>query len=415
KAFARSANGEAAVGFAQALRAIEHLPQTRELREQAIDLRFDLRNALQRLGEFGSILERLYEAEKLAAALPDPQRLGRVFAYLADYFRLTGDQDRAIESGKRALALAGEIGDFGLQIVARTFLGQIDFARAEYREAVAFFRQNLLSLRNEPVEQQFGMPQPPAIHSRTCLAWCLSELGEFSEAVTLGEEAVALVRSSDHPLSRAVAHAGLGWAYLRRGPADEAIEALEQGLHAVRAGNSPLWFPRLASTLGSAYGLTGRLTEALSLTEAAVAQGAAMNLMGGHSLLLAYLGEVCLLAGKLDEAWQHAEQALELARAHKEPGYEGWALRLLAEIALGSAQPDVGRAAEDGCKALAKAEELGMRPLIAHCHSGLGKLYRRTDKREQAREHLTTATMMYREMGMTYWLENVEAELNASH
>jgi hypothetical protein len=52
-----------------------------------------------------------------------------------------------------------------------------------------------------------------------------------------------------------------------------------------------------------------------------------------------------------------------------------------------------------------------MRPLVAHCHLGLGKLYRRTDKCERAREHLTTATMMYREMGMTYWLEKAEIEM----
>ena len=62
--------------------------------------------------------------------------------------------------------------------------------------------------------------------------------------------------------------------------------------------------------------------------------------------------------------------------------------------------------------ALVLAEELGMRPLVAHCHLGLGKLYRRTGQREQAQEHLTTATSMYREMDMTYWLEKAEAEIN---
>src|SRR4030095_4963442 len=266
KAFARSANREAVAWFDQALDAIEHLPETRERREQAIDLRFDLRNALQPLGEFGSIRERLYEAEALATALHDQNRLGRVAAYLADYFRLTGDQDQAIQWGKRALAVGGEIGDVGLQIVARTWLGQIYFAQGEYGQAMDLFRSNLRSLVGELAGQRVGMPQPPAIHSRTCLAWCLSELGEFSEAIALGEEAVAMVGSADHPLSRAVAHAGLGWAYLRRGYADKAIAALEQGLQAVRAGDSPLWFPRLASTLGSAYGLAGRLPEALLLT-----------------------------------------------------------------------------------------------------------------------------------------------------
>ncbi|HEX6828150.1 MAG TPA: tetratricopeptide repeat protein [Burkholderiales bacterium] len=61
--------------------------------------------------------------------------------------------------------------------------------------------------------------------------------------------------------------------------------------------------------------------------------------------------------------------------------------------------------------ALSLASELGMRPLVAHCHLGLGKLYRRTGKREQAQEHLTTATTMYREMDMRFWLEQAEAEV----
>jgi hypothetical protein len=52
-----------------------------------------------------------------------------------------------------------------------------------------------------------------------------------------------------------------------------------------------------------------------------------------------------------------------------------------------------------------------MRPLVAHGHFGLGKLYPRTGQRDQAREHLTTATMMYREMDMRFWLEQAEAEV----
>ena len=73
--------------------------------------------------------------------------------------------------------------------------------------------------------------------------------------------------------------------------------------------------------------------------------------------------------------------------------------------------PDLQTAEEFEREALGLAQRLGMRPLIAHCHRGLGKLYNRTDKREQAQEHLATATTMYREMGMTYWLEKAEAEM----
>jgi hypothetical protein len=52
-----------------------------------------------------------------------------------------------------------------------------------------------------------------------------------------------------------------------------------------------------------------------------------------------------------------------------------------------------------------------MRLLVAHCHLGLGKLYRRTGDRQQAQEHLTTATTMYREMEMRFWLEQAEGKM----
>jgi hypothetical protein len=52
-----------------------------------------------------------------------------------------------------------------------------------------------------------------------------------------------------------------------------------------------------------------------------------------------------------------------------------------------------------------------LRPLVAHCHLGLGKLYRRTGKHDLATEHLTNATTMYREMDMRFWLEQAEAEM----
>jgi tetratricopeptide (TPR) repeat protein len=78
---------------------------------------------------------------------------------------------------------------------------------------------------------------------------------------------------------------------------------------------------------------------------------------------------------------------------------------------VASTPPEVDAARAYYEQALQVAAGLGMRPLMAHCHLGLGKLYRRTGKREQAQEHLATAATMYREMGMTYWLEKAEAEV----
>jgi sugar phosphate isomerase/epimerase len=90
----------------------------------------------------------------------------------------------------------------------------------------------------------------------------------------------------------------------------------------------------------------------------------------------------------------------------------GWILWVLGEIAARESPVEAEAATDRFREALALAEELGMRPLVAHCHLGLGKLSRRTGKSEQAREHLTTATTMYREMGMTYWLEKAASEMS---
>jgi tetratricopeptide (TPR) repeat protein len=100
-----------------------------------------------------------------------------------------------------------------------------------------------------------------------------------------------------------------------------------------------------------------------------------------------------------------AREALELTRRLGARGNQGHAVSLLGEIALTVGADE----AEDHYRqALALAVELGMRPLVAHCHAGLGRLYRRTGKPQQADEHLAVATTMYREMGMTYWLEKAQ-------
>src|SRR5262249_32313360 len=106
-----------------------------------------------------------------------------------------------------------------------------------------------------------------------------------------------------------------------------------------------------------------------------------------------------------------ARQLLTRVRETGQRASEADALHLGAEIAARTEPLEADAVEEQYRAAMALATELGMRPLIAHCHVGIGKLYRRTDKPERAREHLAAATTMYREMGMPYWLERAEAEL----
>jgi class 3 adenylate cyclase/tetratricopeptide (TPR) repeat protein len=411
KAAARWANREALIYFSQALVALEHLPRSREMIELAIDLRFDIRIALHWLGEFGQILDYLDQAEPLAEALGDPRRLERIARYQCNHFWRIGSPERAITSGQRSLAIATRLGDSGLQAAANLYLAGAYHAQGNYHRAIDILRQNVAFLQDRLLYERFGQTGPPSVFSRAYLAWCLAECGQFVEGIAHGEDAVQIAESVDHPYSLTAANFSAGLVYLRQGDLHHATPILERGLTLCHKANALIWLPWGASALGYAYSLGGRVADGIPLLEQAVERAASMTMMVEQSLRVAWLSESHLLAGRVQDAIPLGLRALSLARTHQERGYEAYALRLLGEIHSDQDPPDVENAIRYLRQAIVLAEELGMRPLVAHCRLGLGRLYRRTGKREQAQEHLMMAMTMYREMDMRYWLEKAEAEM----
>jgi len=269
------------------------------------------------------------------------------------------------------------------------------------------------SLEGDLVRDRFGQLILPSVQSRAWLTCSHAELGEFSEGIAVGEEGLRIAETVDHPYSRVVACFGVGVLYLIKGDFHRAIGVLEPSLRLCEVLKFHLWFPQVASPLGSAYALSGHVVEALPLLVQAEELASSRRDMRGQSLRVANLSEGYLLANRIDDAIRFARCALELSRNHKERGNQAWALRLLGEIASHPDPPDVQEAEAHYRQAMTLADELGMRPLLAHCHLGLGKLYHRTDDRPKAQHHLTTASTMYREMDMSFWLAQAETELKA--
>ena len=189
-----------------------------------------------------------------------------------------------------------------------------------------------------------------------------------------------------------------------------ATPLLERGVEVCRIRHVPVFFPLAAARLGYTYLNSGRVAEALELLEEAVGRGAGRAGLQ-QSLNTAMLSESYLRTGRMDAAVEHAERALNVARQNNERGNQAYTFRVLGEVAAYKDPPGFGEAEGHYHHALALAEELGMRPLIARCHLGLGRLYRRIDNLEQAKRHLTTATTMMRDMQMGLWLEQAETEL----
>jgi tetratricopeptide (TPR) repeat protein len=214
-----------------------------------------------------------------------------------------------------------------------------------------------------------------------------------------------------HPSSLMWAYYGVGLLSFYQGDLRRALTRLERAMDICQEANLPIFFPRMAAALGAAYTLAGRLTDAIPLLTQAMEQTTAVAMVGFQALCLLPLGEAHLLAGRLDEAHALAEQALALTRTHQELGNQAYALRLLSEIAARRDPPEVDLAVANYQEALALADELGMRPLVAHCHRGLGTLYAAAGQRQPACTALSTATALYRAMDMVFWLPQAQATL----
>ena len=419
RAAMRSAYGEATASFEEALRALGHLPNSRAAKAQAIDLRLDSRVVLAPLGQYARILHYMQEAEALARELGDQRRLGLVLADMGARLRNVGEHRRALDASQQALAIASQLGDLDLQLEAKYRLAQGHFALGNLGHAASIFLETVHEFveRNEPSPLRLSPAYPrtgalPGFFQAWPHAWLgglLSLLGRFEQAREHSEQAMQIAGRVNHPHTLVESHAALGGVHLERGDLLAAQRVFERGVALLREGSARDM--NLLSGLGYVHALSGRLSEALPLLEETVRGEVSISAMGsGLAVRMSRLSEAYLWAGRTDEALRYARSAVELSTKHYERANEAIALRVLAEItALGTT--DATNAEKHYADSLVLAEELGMRPLVAHCHLGLGKLFRGTGNGEEAREHLTSATSMYREMEMTYWLQKGEAEV----
>jgi tetratricopeptide (TPR) repeat protein len=256
-----------------------------------------------------------------------------------------------------------------------------------------------------------GMVALPAVASRGYVAMCLIELGGFAEGRDMAGDAVRIAEAAEQPFSIAAAHWCAGLVSRRQGDIYQAIPALERILVLCQTANILRLFPIAASILATVYALAGRAAEAFPLLEQALERVAPGSRVIFQALVLTELSEALLLVGRVEDASTVAGRLLDLSRTHIGRGHQAHALRLLGEVAMRREPSDVDRAATHYRQALALAEELSMRPLQAHCHSGLGTLYARIGQRQQAYAELSAAIDLYRAMDMTFWLPQAEAAL----
>jgi len=408
----RSAAPEAVSSFERALSLLEAMPESTFTLEQSFDIRLELRSSLQLLGEGRRVLERLREAEALAERLNDDCRRGQVCELMTTAHLLVGEMDEAVAAGIRTLEIARRLGDVKLRVLSTNSIEQVHYYRGEYGRVVELATGNLAAQPGAKWTHAYS-PTPPPLHDRCWLGMSLAQLGRFAEATENEAKAIQLAESMRHPYAIAVVHRAAGTHHLIKGDWTRARSSIEQGIEVARAGSVVILLPSLVassawvlSELGDGSEALDRLREGEELVERHAARG----IVSGEYYHA--LGRACLLLGRLDEALRLADRAIEASPRH--PGFAAHALHLFGDIATDPGLFDAERGEAYYRQALALAEPRSMRPLVAHCRLGLGKVYLRTGDPVQARDHLTAAATMYREMGLRFWLEQAEVEL-ANH
>ena len=408
-AMGRSANKEAVVFLERARDALQKLPDSREKFEQSVDVRLELRNVLFLLGEFGQIQTYLTEARSIAESLGDLCKLRFIWNAQLSYFSLTGEPDRVIELGKRALAPGMACEDPQVDVVTHYYMGIAYYMTADYGQAMNVLRQSLAMIDAAGLSHdRLGTSTIVSVVCRNWLVHSLAQTGSFSEGVVFANEGVRIAKEVNHPYSLAYMTCGLGFLFLLKGDLKLAIELFQQCEKLCQDANIRVLNPQITAYLGLARALSGHNDEALPLLELADDQTMSIGRFSGHALRVAWLSESYLMSGRLSDARVHAKRALDLADRLKERGHGAWSLKVLGDLAAYEDPAAIKEGKVYLDRALAAAIELGMRPLEAHCHLSQGKLYLRTSDFYHAEMELNRAAEIYRLLQMNFWLEQTE-------
>jgi class 3 adenylate cyclase/tetratricopeptide (TPR) repeat protein len=413
KAAARGALQEARTSFEQALDILASLPDNPQTMEDAFEVRLELRTVLRQLGEVGLMLKYLREAEVLAERANDDARRCRVCSFLTVVLANFGQLDEAAVVGARSVEIARRTGDPQLRVVAESTFAEPFYLRGEYEHAVRLAAGSLAALPDHQAHEFFGMAIPAAVFARGWLVMSLADLGSFQEATRHAREAIRIAEETKHAHTIGWAHVTASRLHLLKGDWARARDALERWVKLPTTDVAILLPWAVASLawahaqIGDASGAIRRLREGQQHLQLQEDKGIFIHRGWSYHAM----SRACLLLGRLDEARHLANRSIDSSR--DQPGFVAHARHLLGDLASHPDHFDAESAADHYQAALTLAESCGMRPLIAHCHLGLGRLFGRSGNSEQARGHLTTAKNMYGEMAMEFWLRQVDMDYAA--
>lgn len=356
---ARSAPHEAMQFFEDALDASRRLDADDATRRSELDLRFLMGNTLFSLGRARDIGVHLAAASTLAELLGDDHAKARALCQGAHLAWQMGRWTDAIATGANAMAVAEGIGNVGLSVSSRFFMGLSTLALGQVETGAELLRHNVSILDGDLARERFGFVSICSVVSSAYLAVCLTELGRFDEAEQTALAAQATARQHGLAFDQIQADLALAGIDLMRGSSGRRIELLERALSLCRTASVAVLLPRASTSLAFAYALAGRSGEVGALVVERDEQSGeavrAMSLLAGT--------EAMLLSGDVGGADARAATLIVFARRTNQAGAEAWGRLMHASCLLAAGKWAQALAAADAAAVAATAR--AMRPLAA--------------------------------------------------
>jgi len=403
KAFSHSAYEEAQDYFEAALRALKKLPREKGRIEEEIDLRFNMRGALFPLGRHDKWGEWIRGAESLAQEIDDDKRLSNAFNLLSNLYWIHGQTQSAIELGEEALTLSKKTEHFSYQAATMFHLGVYFFTSGDYSRQVDFHQEVRKQLTGAAALEQHGLSSFPSVLARSMLVLGMAELGKFDKIEEIEHEALEIADQVENPFTLIYNYVFIAMAYLRIEKPESALPLLKKGVELCRIYKVQTPYQYTMGSLAYAYLLSDELDRALTILEEEAKIG---NLKTGvwstHPLTV--LADIYCAAGKIALATETVSSALKLADERNERGFGTWAMLVKAKIHTKAG--DLEKAMKWYRQALDQAGDLSMRPLVAHCHKGLGNVFLHLGDKEKAQSENRASQEIYSSLGMARWTDS---------
>jgi predicted ATPase/class 3 adenylate cyclase len=398
------ANAEAMTHYQQALETARALPASPEAKRVEIDAVLKLAAVSTTRQDFQQDRTNLHAACVLADQLGDHARQARALYWVGRIEYVLGNPQVAIEYAERSLKIAERLGDDALTAPPVNLLGRLYWQQGALTQASALLeRSTEQMLRLENLND--------AATTAGFAGAALADAGEFDRAVVRADQGVRLANDIQNPFAQAAAHYFRGHVRSDRGEWSGAIDDFREARRLAEQVGDRFRVYAVKVYEGRAHTMIGDPTQGHIILEECIATAEQIGTKLFLSRPNAFLAECFLALGEVESAALVAHEGVRLAEESGERHGNALARRALAETLVRRHPPDLDKAEEMLVAAIRLQQENGEKPELARSYIVQAALFTAKEEMGKAREVLSEAVTMFREMGMAWDLARAEQML----